>query len=471
MTLHTESMNRSHIAKKSICSSMFILSMLCNPQAHASDWQTYQDAATQYYNAGQYSEAIASAQKAQQLAEKGRGQTKPYIASSINLVAMARDAQGNSAQAISDMQRAIALFQQSIGVHENTATTMLNLARIYEKQHQTDEAIAVLQQADTIMQSVLSTKKTAQQITLYSDILNKLRYLFIRQGNVDQADTYAQQQFDLTANLSDKDIPDPVQRLAIIRLLTSLAHDDQKNNRPERSSAALATVFRQFTSVKNTLPQTAWQADYATALELNIKNLQNPEQISAARSDIIDFYTQLPQAEQTSYAERLASHYNELGLYYYERNDIQQAVPYFDKSDQLIQQTYGKGSIQYARLLTSLAHVNNTLAQAPQALAHYKQAQTIYAALLNQAISPITAETITLEYVQVLNNLGALHYKMRAYEQAEQTWQSAATHFMQYVTGKEQALLPVLENLIALYRTQHRKNDEVRVQTQINQIK
>lgn len=444
-----------------------------NSYAKADDktWQGYQNNATQQFEAGQYTQAMNNAQQALKLAEKGQGQTSPYIASSLNMMAMIADAQGNTAQAINYMQRAVKLFQQSIGTHENTATLMFNLARFYEKQKQWDQALQILNESDQMVQSLLVKQQTSERLTLQNKILSEIQQVLLQQGKSSQAQQYTQRQYDLITKNSLA-AGNPQQNLTVIRSLLILAQSYQQQNQIEKSDQILADIFKRFDPVKTTLKPEQWQTDYADALELKSQNVQQTSQSKEIHLEAIHFYEQLPQASKNKYISRLANHYNELGLIDFEQKKFDESLQWFEKSKALMQQAYGQNSQQYARLLGNFAQVKDNQSEYKPALQYYQQAQNIYEILLKPLMTSTESRSLRQAYAQVLNNSAVIEFKLREYEKAEQQWNKGLSLFSQDSFEQiQQSALPILENLLRLYRTQQRKSDESKVQYQINQMK
>jgi tetratricopeptide (TPR) repeat protein len=85
--------------------------------------------------AGRYSEAIPLAERALSITEQVLGPDHPSTASSLNNLAWLYQSQGRYSQAIPLAERALAIREQALGSdHPNTATSLNNLAELYRLQ-------------------------------------------------------------------------------------------------------------------------------------------------------------------------------------------------------------------------------------------------------------------------------------------------------------------------------------------------
>ena len=91
--------------------------------------------ADQLYNQGQYAAAIPLAEKALAIFEKVLPPEHPNVATTLNNVAALYDALGNYQKAEPLYQRALAICEKVLGLeHPNVALTLNKLAKLYRAQ-------------------------------------------------------------------------------------------------------------------------------------------------------------------------------------------------------------------------------------------------------------------------------------------------------------------------------------------------
>ena len=90
---------------------------------------------TQLYQAGRYAEAVPLAQKALAIREKALGPEHPDMATTLNNLALLYQAQGDYGRAAPLYQRSLAVREKALGPeHPSVATTLNNLASLYQAQ-------------------------------------------------------------------------------------------------------------------------------------------------------------------------------------------------------------------------------------------------------------------------------------------------------------------------------------------------
>jgi tetratricopeptide (TPR) repeat protein len=459
------------IMSRGLCGILvgFICSTSPAQPSTASDWQSHQQQATTLYEAGQYAAALKHAQQALSVAEKNSGQTAPYIASSLNIIAMIYDAQGDSAQAVTTLQRAIALFRQSRDAQLNTATLLYNLAGFYQKQQRSDLALASLKEADQLLQTLHSERRRPELLILQSKLLSDLQRLSIQLGQTDAAAAYAQRQYDALSVVPSQALS-AAQSLSYIRSLMGLLQSYQQQQKSVQADQVLAAIMQRFEQLKTQLKPEQWQDDYAAVLELTLQNTAPGQARKAAQLEAIRFYQPLV-AHNRAYAARLAYHYNELGFAEFTQKNFSEAEQWFQKSAAPMQQAYGLESIQYARLLGNFALLKEQQSAFKSALEYHQQIQELCAKLLGvQGLSDKQVFDLKQAYVQSLNNTAVIQFKQTEFKTAERAWQQALGLLNLTEPNQAALALPILENLQRAYLQQRRSSEERAVREKINQI-
>ena len=454
----------------SVIAWSLVLMIPISHAAQSKDWQSYQQQATSQFEAGQYSQAMQNAKQALSIAEKGQGQTAPYKGSSLNIMAMIADAQGDTTQAISYMQRAIKLFEQSTGAHLNTATLIYNLAGFYQKQQQTQLAIDSLKQSDQMLQGLLAKQASADLSHLQSKVLNDLQLILARDGQKDQAMIYAERQYQTLSKIP-AETSSAEQNLSAVRAMLVLVQSYQQQNLPDKTQQVLADILKRFEYIKSGLKIERWQADYAYALELKVRASAKGQQRQDAHLEAIDFYQQLPLSTQASYSAQLANHYNELGFWQFDQKNLQQALDWFTKAEPLMQRAFGTHSLEYASLLNNFALVKEQQSQENEALNYHQQVQQIFADLFVKDQKLAESNQLKQAYSQSLNNSGVIQYKLREYKKADEMWQKGLSLFNLQDHEQAKYALPILENMHRAYLQQNRKKEAREIKDQIDKLK
>jgi tetratricopeptide (TPR) repeat protein len=105
------------------------------------EWQTLNDEVLRLRRAGRYDRAVKVARKALEVAEANVGPDHPNVATSLNNLAALYDTQGQYAQAEPLYQRSLAIREKALGPdHPDVATSLNNLTWLYAAQGQYAQA-------------------------------------------------------------------------------------------------------------------------------------------------------------------------------------------------------------------------------------------------------------------------------------------------------------------------------------------
>ena len=108
-----------------------MLASSCKPD----DLSSLRGQVRQLYEAGKYAEAVPLAQRAVELAEKQFGPEHPDVATSLNNIALIYQAQGRYAEAEPLLKRSLAIREKTLGPeHPDVATSLNILAELYRVQ-------------------------------------------------------------------------------------------------------------------------------------------------------------------------------------------------------------------------------------------------------------------------------------------------------------------------------------------------
>ena len=110
------------------------------------------------YGRARYAEAETLLQRALAICEKALGPDHPITATSLNNLALLYDDQGRRGEAEPLYQRALAIFEKAPGSdHPHTATTLNDMALLYKRQGRYVEAEPLYQRALAIREKALGT--------------------------------------------------------------------------------------------------------------------------------------------------------------------------------------------------------------------------------------------------------------------------------------------------------------------------
>ncbi|MEO0309547.1 MAG: tetratricopeptide repeat protein, partial [Gloeomargarita sp. DG02_3_bins_56] len=108
------------------------------------------------YERGRYAEAIPLAQRSLAIREQALGKDHPDVATSLNNLAALYESQGNYGAALPLYQRSLAIREQALGKdHPDVATSLNNLANLYQLQGNYGAALPLYQRSLAIYEKAL----------------------------------------------------------------------------------------------------------------------------------------------------------------------------------------------------------------------------------------------------------------------------------------------------------------------------
>ena len=115
------------------------------------EWDILNQEVMELYRTGKYDRAVVVAKKALEVAEKKVGPNHPRVATSLNNLAALYETQGQYAQAEPLYKRALAIDEKALGPdHPEVATDLENLASLYRATKRDEEAESLEQRAARI---------------------------------------------------------------------------------------------------------------------------------------------------------------------------------------------------------------------------------------------------------------------------------------------------------------------------------
>ena len=159
---------------------------------------------TKLYHQGMYAQAEPLHQRALTIREQVLGPEHPDTASSLNNLAGLYDHQGLYAQAEPLYQRALAIWEKVLGPeHPDTATSLNNLALLYHHQGLSAQAEPLFQRALAIREQVLGAEHPDTATSL-----NNLALLYDHQGLYAQAAPLFQRALTISEQVLGPEHPD-----------------------------------------------------------------------------------------------------------------------------------------------------------------------------------------------------------------------------------------------------------------------
>jgi len=147
----------------------------------------------QLMDQGRYAEAVPLAERVLELRRRALGETHPNVATSLNNLAYLYDAQGLYSEAEPLYKQALKILRDMWGnTHPNVATSLNNLAEIYRSQGRYNEAESLYKQALELRKRLLGEAHPDVATTL-----NNLALLYKAQGRYDEAEPIYKQALNL----------------------------------------------------------------------------------------------------------------------------------------------------------------------------------------------------------------------------------------------------------------------------------
>ena len=236
-----------------------------------------------------------------------------------------------------------------------------------------------------------------------------------RSGDYDAASMQARQ----ALALAERDSGSTAGKARLATSLNTLAliHQSQA-----RYDSAQALLERAITAAESALP-----AEHPNLLALR----NNLASVLAAK-----------QSQATSELAQRAEAINEQAITHRERQEYAQAAGFYEQALPLVEQLCGAGSIETARVLTGIADMHVAQKQYEQAEPIYRRALAIFE----------TQANADLARADVLNSLASLFYRQRHYGDSEPLFNQALALLERARGPSHTDLLPVLDNLYALYQ-------------------
>ncbi|MBE9004106.1 CHAT domain-containing protein [Fortiea sp. LEGE XX443] len=381
------------------------------------------------YQEGKYTTAIPLAERALAIREKVLGKEHPDVATSLNNLAFLYQRQGKYQQAESLYQRSLAIRKKVLGKeHPAVATSLNNLAELYRAQEKYQQAEPLYLRALAIWEKVLG-----QEHLNVASSLNNLALLYLAQDNYQQAEPLFQRSLAIAEKIFGKEHPNVATSLNnLAQLYDAQGKYQQAEPLYQRSLAIREKVLGNehpdvATSLNNLAALYRVQGKYQQAEPLYQRSLAIREKVLG--NEHPDVATSL---------NNLAALYDAQGKY-------QQAEPLYQRSLAIFEKVLGEEHPDVATSLNNLAFLHSTQGK-------YQQAEPLY-----QRSLAIREKVLGNEHPDVatsLNNLAALYYAQGKYQQAEPLYQRSLAIRKKVLGQQHPDIAQSLNNLAELYRVQ-----------------
>jgi tetratricopeptide (TPR) repeat protein len=373
--------------------------------------------AVELYQQGKYNEAIPPAEKALAIFKKLLGENHPDTATSLNNLAGLYESQGRYSKAEPLYKQALAIIKAQLGDnHPLTAKSLNNLAALYESQGRYSEAEALYKQALAIWQRQLGNNNPDTAASL-----NNLAGLYEFQGRYSEAEPLYKQALAIRkAQLGDNH-PDTA---ASLNNLAALYESQGRYSEAE-------PLFKQALAIRkkqlgDNHPDTAKSLNNLAALYESQGRYSNRAEFSSFQGENrAEFY--LFQAE-TLYKQALAirkkqlgdnhpdtaTSLNNLAAFYESQGRYSEAETLYKQALAIRKKQLGDNHPDTAKSLNNLAALYEFQGRYSEAETLYKQALAIWQQQLGDN-HPDTAQS--------LKNLSILHQKKGDFNQATYFYQ------------------------------------------------
>ncbi len=387
--------------------------------------------AFELYQQGRYAEAEPLYQRALQIYEQSLGDTHPDVATTLNNLALLYHDQGNYAEAEPLYQRALQIYEKSLGnAHPDVATTLNNLAMLYQSQGNYAEAEPLYQRALQISEQSLGDTHPDVATTL-----NNLAELYRVQGNYAEAFPLYQRALQIyEQSLGDTHplVANTFNNLAILY--------QSQGNYAEAEPLYQRALQICEQSLEDTHPEIA----------NTLNNLAELYRIQSNYAEAEPLYQRALQIYEQSLGNahpEVATTLNNLALLYHDQGNYAEAEPLYQRALQIYEQSLGNAHPKVANPLNNLAFLYRDQGNYAEAEHLYQRALQILEQSLGDA-HPLVAAS--------LNNLAELYQSQGNYAEAEPLYQRALQIYEQSTDDAHPDVAVSLGNLALLYQSQGR---------------
>jgi tetratricopeptide (TPR) repeat protein len=182
----------------------------------------------------------------------------------------------------------------------------------------------------------------------------------------------------------------------------------------------------------------------ALAISTRVLPADHPN-LGALRANLESLREARRQQELTRDARR-AQDLNEQAMAHHKRGEYERAAVLYAQALPIVERHFGVNSVEAARVLANWADTCEQRKDHSRAEELYRRALDIYDARDDEAVA----------HAGVLNSLASVHYMQRRYDKAEPLFKRSLELLITALGEDDVDLLPLLDNLTALYLTTRR---------------
>jgi tetratricopeptide (TPR) repeat protein len=394
---------------------------------------------------GRYGEAEPLYQQALAIMRERLGEQHPDTATSLNNLAGLYQAQGRYDEAEPLYQQALAIRKARLGEqHPHTATSLNNLAGLYQAQGRYDEAEPLYQQALAIRKARLG-----EQHPDTATSLNNLAVLYQAQGRYDEAEPLYQQALAIRKARLGEQHPDTAASL------NNLAGLYQAQGRYDEAEP----LYQQALAIRKAR---LGEQHPDTATSLN--NLAVLYQAQGRYDEAEPLYQQALAIRKARLGEQhphTATSLNDLARLYQAQGRYDEAEPLYQQALAIRKARLGE---QHPDTATSL----NNLAGLYRAQGRYDEAEPLYQqalAIMRERLGEQHPDTATS-----LNNLARLYEAQGRYDEAEPLYQQALAIMRERLGEQHPYTITVAGNYFACLMGMGKNEDALELLAQFPQL-
>jgi CHAT domain-containing protein/Tfp pilus assembly protein PilF len=397
--------------------------------AQQERWQQLTDQVKMLFQQGKYAEAVPIAQEATRVAEAAFGPDDSHVATSLNNLAALYQQEGKYAEAEPSLQRALAINERVLGPeHPGVAISLSNLAELYQAQGKYAQAEPLFRRALAIHEKALGPEHPRVAISL-----SNLAELYDDQGRYVEAEPLLQRALAIDEKSLQPDDPD------LATALNNLAALYQAQGK----YAEAEPLYRRALAIdeKALGPGHPGVADDLNNLALLYKAQGKYAQAEPLLRRTLAIDEKALGPEDPSVATSL----NNLAELYSEQGKYAEAEPLYQRALAIDEKALGP---EHANVASDL----NNLAKLYQEQGGYAEAEP----LLLRALL-VKAKVLGPEHPSVatsLNNLAELYSEQGKYAEAEPLLQRALAIHEKTLGPEHPNVAGDLNNLAQLYQQQ-----------------
>ncbi|WP_287742819.1 CHAT domain-containing protein [Microcystis sp. M169S2] len=400
-----------------------------SPQDKLAEAERLTQQVIQLYQQGKYNEAIPLAEQALAIRKQQLGENHPDSASSLNNLAGLYESQGRYSEAEPLYTQALAIRQQQLGAnHISTANSLNNLANLYHRQGRYAEAEPLFKQALAIRKQQLGDNHPDTATSLSS-----LAALYYSQGRYSEAEPLFKQALAISKQQLGDNHPDTATSL---NNLAALYYSQGRYSEAEPLLKQALTIRKQ--QLGDNHPDTA----------ASLNNLAELYRVQGRYSEAEPLFKQALAISKQQLGDNhplTVASLSNLAELYRLQGRYSEAEPLYHRSLAIRKQQLGDNHPLTVASLNNLAVLYDSQGRYSEAEPLYQQALAIRKQQLGDN-HPSTATS--------LNNLAVLYYSQGRYSEAKPLYKQALAIHKQQLGDNHPNTATSLNNLAVFYQSQ-----------------